>query len=184
MTNTFKMGIIYTSREEARKAGVLSSGVYFRVKETGEPVYIKNIYDSRVDLQGRRVFLPGEHAGLEYPTVNNLLADGVLEEQTVYHETDVVLEEFHSCREADEHALPFTGEHVREVIRRFAEAGFKVSRQAIIHNFKAWYADLKSGYRDDKGGYYLATPCGCNPLSFWATSLEEETKAWQQTYVG
>ena len=175
---------IYTNREEARKAGVLASGVYFRVKETGAPVFIKTLYDGRIDLPGGRFFLPGEHAGLEYPTVNELLAQGVLEEKTIYREADVTLEEFRSCRDAEARALSLSGRHICEVIRRFAEAGFNVSREAIVHNYQAWIADFKSGYRDDKGGYYLATPCGCNPLSFRATSLEEETQAWQQTYEG
>ena len=41
--------------------------------------------------------------------------------------------------------------------------------------------DLKSGYRDEKNGYHLFTPCGCNPLSLRATSLEKELD-WQTTY--
>ena len=175
---------IYTSRDKARKAGVLASGVYFRIKETGEPVFIKDQYDRHVDLQGGRVFLSGEHAGLEYPTLNELLNTGVLESQTIYRDAIVKPLGFSSCRDAYVNAHPLTGKQIREIIQWFAEAGFKVSREAIIHNYKAWLADLKSGYRDDKGGYYIATPCGCNPLSFWATSLEEEMNTWQQTYEG
>ena len=40
---------------------------------------------------------------------------------------------------------------------------------------------LKSGYRDEKNGYHLFTPCGCNPLSFRVSSLEPELD-WQITY--
>ena len=43
--------------------------------------------------------------------------------------------------------------------------------------------DYKSGYCDDTNNYHLFTPCGCNPLSFRATSLPTQCGYWQYTYV-
>lgn len=64
--------------------------------------------------------------------------------------------------------------------KRSAHKGVS-TREAVLHNFRAWSGDLKSGFRDDRNGYHLFTPCGCNPLSFRATSLEPELD-WQKTY--
>lgn len=68
------------------------------------------------------------------------------------------------------------------IAKEFKEHGFNVTIEALRHNFNAWRADLKSGYRDEENGYHLFTPCGCNPLSFRCSSLEEDCKDWQITY--
>jgi hypothetical protein len=69
---------------------------------------------------------------------------------------------------------------VKEVIKEFKSNGFNVTEEAIIHNFEAWKSDYKSGYKDERNGYFLFTPCGCNELSFNATELIN--KDWQETY--
>lgn len=70
---------------------------------------------------------------------------------------------------------------IRKVIAEFKEHGFNVTKEAIYHNYYAWLADEKSGYRDEVNGYHLFTPCGCNPLSFRLSTLSEKCD-WQTTY--
>lgn len=67
------------------------------------------------------------------------------------------------------------------IIAEFEGAGFKVSKNAILHNFYAWSSDMKSGYRDEKNGYHLFSPCGCNSFSLRATTLNKLCD-WQTTY--
>lgn len=67
--------------------------------------------------------------------------------------------------------------------REFRCQGFDVSSVAIMHNFEAWHHGLKSGYRDEKRGTHLFTPCGGNPFSLRATTLEDCCKDWQTTYT-
>lgn len=68
-----------------------------------------------------------------------------------------------------------------KVAAAFKRNGFNVTEEAICHNFRAWEADLKSGYLDKENGYFLWTPCGCNPLSFYAEKLNN--KEYQKTYT-
>ena len=70
---------------------------------------------------------------------------------------------------------------IKKTIEEFKSHGFNVTREALMHNYHAWRDDYKSGYRDEKNGYHLFTPCGCNPLSFRASELSAETD-WQDTY--
>lgn len=74
-----------------------------------------------------------------------------------------------------------------EIVSRTSEAfrslGFTVSDEAIRHNLDAWRADLKSGFRDEKNGVHLFSPCGCNPLRFWISRLSEECAGYQNTYA-
>ena len=69
---------------------------------------------------------------------------------------------------------------VNNVIREFVENGFNVTEEAIVHNWDAWKDDYKSGYKDERNGYFLFTPCGCNALRFEACELTGED--WQHTY--
>ena len=71
---------------------------------------------------------------------------------------------------------------INAIIAEFEEAGFKVTKKAILHNFYAWSGSLKSGYRDESNGYHLFTPCGGNPFSLSATTLHELCRDWQTTY--
>ncbi len=78
---------------------------------------------------------------------------------------------------------PLSEDKVMNLVRDFHKNGFNVTARAIYHNMSAWCADMKSGYRDEKNGYHLFTPCGCNQLSFRATSLHKLCEDWQTTYV-
>ena len=77
-----------------------------------------------------------------------------------------------------------TIDDVRNIKNKFAKKNFHVTEHAILHNFFAWKEDYKSGYRDEENGYHLFTPCGCNPLSFTATTLTYGEEYWQETYEG
>ena len=68
--------------------------------------------------------------------------------------------------------------------KEFKENGFNVTLTAIKHNYECWLEDFKSGYRDERNNYHLFSPCGCNPLSFRATTLHKQCEDWQQTYFG
>ena len=69
----------------------------------------------------------------------------------------------------------------KKVAEAFKRHGFDVTEAALEHNYSAWMADFKSGYLDKENGYFLWTPCGCNPLSFYAEKLNG--KEYQQTYI-
>ena len=71
---------------------------------------------------------------------------------------------------------------IQTIINKFKKNGFNVTKEAIMHNFSCWMGDLKSGYRDEKNNYHLFSPCGCNPLSFRATTLHPKCEDWQTTY--
>lgn len=69
------------------------------------------------------------------------------------------------------------------IAKQFQKNGFMVTPQAIMHNYDAWKVGWKVGYRDEKNGYHLFTPCGGNPFDLRATTLEECCTDWQQTYI-
>ena len=75
-----------------------------------------------------------------------------------------------------------TAEDFDSIMEEFAQAGFNVTWEALYHNYSAWLGDLKSGYRDEKNGYHLFSPCGCNPLSFRVSELRDDCSDWQTTY--
>ena len=79
--------------------------------------------------------------------------------------------------------IKLTKNKINEIVKYFKEKGYNVSHYAIEHNILAWFADEKSGYRDETNGYHLFTPCGCNPLSIRLTTLHPLCEDWQQTYV-
>lgn len=79
------------------------------------------------------------------------------------------------------------GEFVNDIdaatlIEEFKTKGYNVTEEALLHNFSAWKSDYKSGYRDEENGYFLFSPCGCNPLRFHAEKLKENA-AYQRTYM-
>lgn len=65
----------------------------------------------------------------------------------------------------------------------FHKRGYNVTDDALKHNLTAWRKDLRGGYRDDANGYFLFSPCGCNPLSFNATKLVEGLYWQEKTYM-
>ena len=111
----------------------------------------------------------------ELPTFNDLYANGTMGKEG-------------SCIE-NEHRVDFgynitlTDSKIKKIIAEFKENGFNITREAILHNYDAWLCDEKSGYRDEENNYHLFSPCGCNPLSFRATTLHETCADWQHTYT-
>jgi len=73
-----------------------------------------------------------------------------------------------------------TPQEIKAIREEFRKHGFDISGLAIRHNYEAWKADKKSGYRG--ATTHLFTPCGCNPLRFYATYLFDYDKDWQTTY--
>lgn len=168
---------IITDKEEARKAGLLTNGTHFVRTADGLRMYLPTFrYDHRVDLDALVQYAPRENDAL--PTLNDLLKEGLVTVETDYREYEVFPEGFDDRFTAP----PMTGKRIRAIIDEFRENGFNVTRAAIIHNYRAWYDDRKSGFRDKENGYHLFSPCGCNPLRLSATSLCEGL-SWQETYV-
>lgn len=175
---------ILTDRAEALKAGYItkSGGRYFIFCETGESLFLPVLrFDLGIDLAKLEQF-PFNENPEGIPTLNELVAEGKVKEATIYREAEVNPEGFHSCRSY--YRRPFTKKLMKDIISVFKKEGFNVTEEAVMHNLHAWISDLKSGYRDDKNGYHLFTPCGCNPLSFRVSSLEEGLEDWQTTYAG
>ena len=108
-----------------------------------------------------------------FTTMNNLEAQGLGHEVFCYEEYDIDLGDH-----------PTMGDNqINKIIAEFEDAGFKVAKDAILHNFYAWSGSLKSAYRDEKNGYHLFSPCGGNPFILRATTLHELCSDWQITYV-
>ena len=108
--------------------------------------------------------------------LNNLIKQGKAKEVSCCDE----------C-EYDEDVYPdqfiYSPAKIRKIQAYFSEHGYNVSEDAIRHNLCAWMGDYKSGYRDDKNGYHLFSPCGCNTLSLRLTTLNELCRDWQDTYT-
>lgn len=126
-------------------------------------------YDTKVDLE--HGYCIGIDSGVTYelckfPTISELVKDDIVAEVVPYREYSI----YPKSRPLDFDAI----------ISEFKENGFEVSKAALIHNYNAWLMDYKSGYRCRS--CHIFTPCGCNPLSFHATSLCSECKEWQTTY--
>ena len=107
-----------------------------------------------------------------FTTLNNLKAQGNGNEVHCYDEYDIVLGEQPQLND----------KKIKEIIAEFEEAGHKVTKKAIMHNYCAWLDDLKSGYRDEKNGYHLFSPCGHNPFQLCLTTLHPLCEDWQTTY--
>ena len=109
----------------------------------------------------------------QWPTLNRMKASGVKVELAFpFKSYDI---------DFSEGMRLLTPEKARAVVQEFKEHGFNVTMDAVMHNFAAWNADYKSGYRGED--FHLFTPCGCNPLSFRATTLHPSCQDWQTTYM-
>ena len=135
--------------------------------ETGE---IDNTFYPRKKYKGKDG-LP-DYAPDGFTTLNNLKAQGNGHEVHCYDEYNINLGEHPNMGDKD----------IDDIIAEFEDAGYKVSKAAILHNYYAWSADLKSAYRDEANGYHLFSPCGCNPFILRATTLHPLCADWQTTY--
>lgn len=131
------------------------------------------LYDSKVDLDKGEYLSRYDvgYAKSTLPTFNDLAKQNIIREI--------------SCVEHYDISFPYevkkvTTTELIKVQKEFKEHGFDVSLRALRHNYYSWLADLKSGYRGKS--YHLFSPCGCNPLSFRATTLHRKCKDWQTTY--
>lgn len=143
----------------------------------GQPCFIPWNWDIKVDMQNMTYLLPWGESEEEYkasslPTLNDLKRDGVeVKEGFPYREYDIDLP---GVRE-------LTPERAHDIVDEFFAHGINVTMDAIMHNYAAWCQDWKSGYRGED--FHLFTPCGCNPLSFRATTLHPSCSDWQTTYM-
>ena len=163
---------IITDIREASQKGLLTDGRYFIDITTATPLFLPLWYGNKLDLDKMVVYSGVDIKHPKLPDYNDLLRTGRLAE-------------LHVCRSYDiEPPMQYrilSNKRCDDIIKEFREHGFKVTREALCHNYNCWLADLKSGFRDEKNGYHLFTPCGCNPLSFRATSLDDRLD-WQTTY--
>lgn len=139
-------------------------------------VYAVN-YVCKVDIENKLYITEFDdgYKKCKLPTFNDLYANGTMGKEG-------------SCIE-NKHQVDLgynptlTDSKIKKIIEEFKENGFNITREAILHNYKAWRYDMKSGYRDEENNYHLFSPCGCNPLSFRATTLHEKCADWQHTYT-
>lgn len=128
------------------------------------PYYFLN----RIDIDGLTLYKEGETD--KFPTLSDLVENKVLRCVYGYKRVRRQYKVFDTNRISIDKLIAF-----------FKGKGFNVTRKAIVHNINAYDVNMKSGYRDEKNGYHLFTPCGANPLSFTATSLNKNCD-WQETY--
>ena len=107
-----------------------------------------------------------------FTTLNNLNAQKLGHEVYCFDEYNINLGEQPQLND----------KKIKEIIAEFEEAGHKVTKKAIMHNYCAWLDDLKSGYRDENNGYHLFSPCGHNPFQLCLTTLHPLCEDWQTTY--
>lgn len=170
---------IITDIKAAEQAGLLTSGRYFIDITTATPLFLPLWFGNKLDLDKMIVYTDKDiDAHPELKDYNDLVRTGRIAELTIYREHDMRVQLFsdYECRKR------LNATDMKEIIAEFREHGFAVTPEAIGHNYSAWLGNLKSGYRDEENGYHLFTPCGWNPLSFRATSLDSRLD-WQTTYV-
>lgn len=136
--------------------------------KAGNKYPLKRYYLNRIDLERRIEY--GNKETNAFPTLEELVKNGTLTYKTAYKEAAVNYKCYPSKIS------------VKEVIRKFKKLGYNVTKEAIEHNFRAYLADAKSGYRDEVNGYHLFTPCRHNRLSFRLSTLNKNCD-WQKTYT-
>ncbi len=149
------------------------SGMQRWLEDIGGNVWhipFETAYDLRVDL-AQRIYL--SVGGEDLPTVQELLEEGSFTEMFCYDEVSMTYN-----FDGDE------GIRLGTVQDFFRQHGYNVSIDAIFWCYRAWSMDCESGYRDEKNGYHLFTPCGHNRLRFTLTSLHPLCEEWQTTYAG
>lgn len=126
-------------------------------------------YLSHIDLENKEYLEGKGEVKSDLPTINQLIASGKLIERLYVEEVALYTRKF-----------PQRPSY-KKWMEYFKARGFNVTREALKHNYEAWWLDSKSGYRDEENNYFLFTPCGCNQLSFRATRLDDYLD-WQETY--
>lgn len=136
-------------------------------------------FDFKIDAGTLRVIPAGEpeYAESEWPTANDLVAAGVVKEWHPYREADLWDAEKNGFMHSNGRPS------IRKIKEFFRNAGFEISTEAIMHNYRAWRADRKSGYIDEANGIHVFSPCGCNPFNLHVTELNGLCEDWQTTYT-
>lgn len=168
------------SRKDAQWSFLLSDGRIIEVM-TLEGKFVFT-FDTPINLETREIgerppFTPGvvnnDNLPEGFTTLNALVKQK--EGKTLY------------CYDKYEISLGYKPNMtIRKSIRiaqQFRKNGFRVTPQAVMHNYEAWKAGWKVGYRDEENGYHLFTPCGGNPFDLRATTLETCCAEWQTTYL-
>ncbi|MBQ8713109.1 MAG: hypothetical protein IJ551_09880 [Prevotella sp.] len=140
----------------------------------GKEYFLPWNWENKVNLQTMQYVKShtDEWKTCDWPTLNQLRGSGVdVRNGFPYREYDINLPD----------VRVLTPEKAHDIVEEFKANGFNVTLDAIMHNYAAWNADFKSGYRGED--FHLFTPCGCNPLSFRATTLEPSCEDWQTTYM-
>lgn len=144
---------------------------YFRVIETGECIYgLAYDWGAKVDLKAKTYisrFDESESAASTLPTINELVAGGILELVNEIVELEITKKQVRNLKDFD------------AVVAYAKKKGFNIEREAIVHNFKNWQMDFKSGYRGKE--CHVFTPCAHNPLRYSISKLDDRVD-WQRTY--
>ena len=111
-------------------------------------------------------------------TLNGLIAAGLAERKEVHCYDEVEYSE-----DVYPDTIKLTKAKINAIVKFFKEKGYNVQSSAVEHNIFAWFSDEKSGYRDEKNGYHLFSPCGCNSLSIRLSTLHPLCEDWQTTYT-
>ena len=138
-------------------------------------------YDCKVDLENESFILSSdkeEYESSNLPKMEELVNQGIVKVvsciERKYDMNNIYQDRYRVSNLSEK--------KIQSIINKFKKNGFNVTREAIIHNFSCWLGDMKSGYRDEENGYHLFSPCGCNPLSFRASTLHPKCADWQTTY--
>ena len=168
---------IIQSRKDAQMSFQLNDGRFIEIVNKDGQCTLR--YDTPFNLETGEIPMlysrSRQHATCPegYTTLENLSREGKGKTVNCYDQYDIDLG----------YIRELTERRIDSIIKEFKNHGFNVTETALLHNFGAWRGDYKSGYRDECNGYHLFTPCGCNPLSFRASTLEECCSDWQTTYM-
>ena len=126
-------------------------------------------YRTKIDLDARTYAEYEENPDQNLPTLYELVASGKLIKKMYVEECTL-----------NTFKMPAKPSY-KKWMEYFKERGFEVSREALKHNYNAWFMGSKSGYLDEDNNYFLFTPCWPNELQFHATRLDKHFD-WQETY--
>ena len=153
---------------------------FFEIVATGEKFAFIS-FDSKVDVVTKQFCSRGdfEYKKCQYPTINELIANGVVKEGQAYREHTVVVGVY-ACANCKDVTVveEYNAEKIVEIFR---DKGFVVELEGIQHNYSAWCADYKSAYRGEH--CHIFSPCGCNSLKFRVSELHPACADWQTTYI-
>lgn len=140
----------------------------------GKECFLPRSWECKVNMQTMQYVksYTDEWETCDWPTLNQLRASGVdVRDGFPYRSYDIDLPG----------VRVLTPKRARKIVEEFKANGINVTLDAVMHNYAAWLADFKSGYRGED--FHLFSPCGCNDLSFRATTLDPSCEDWQTTYM-